>query len=433
MRLLTLILLFTSTASFAQTLTLSQAVEEAKSQSPELAKSKSAVQEASWKRVESYSGFLPSVNLQTSYYTDHKYLLTDVNFGGGPISVPGVVPNSNFVLNAQLPLFDGFASTNRWQSARNFEEAAKAEYDWAGFMIERKVTLSYLKALAAKTLEHVSQQNLKALEDHLADTTRFKKAGISTNYDVLRVEVQVNEAKSAVLNSTDDVEISKLKLAEVLGRDIESRDVVGQLPVLNADLVKNLSVKMVSDRGDLKALQSRVKGYEDLEESSSRYFVPRINLVGNYQYYNNRNETFNDWDNYREAYQVGFTFTWNLFDGMSSIAKSKQSVEQRFQYEKNLQIAQIRAKQDLDLWKRKFIYFCSVYEFRKSDVTKATEALRLAKEGRRVGSRTNTDLLDSENDLFRAQAGLVNAQVGAAEALINLELALGQKLTDFKL
>lgn len=426
-------LVFLSVHAGAQTLTLGQAVEEAKAQSPEVAKLKSVYTEAGWKRVESYSGFLPTLNLTTTYYTNHKYLLTDVDFGGGPMSVPGVVPTSNFILTTQIPLFDGFASTNRYLSARSFEEAARADYEWAGFQIERKVTLQFIKALGAKTLQKVSAQNLKALEDHLVDVSRFKRAGMSTNYDVLRVEVQVNEAKSAVLNSADDLDLSKDKLAEILGHDAEPRELQGELPVLSPDLIKAISVRNVTERADLRALRSRTKGYDDLEDSASRFWVPRINFVGQYQYYNNRNETFDDFDNYREAYQIGFSLVWNLFDGMSSIAKSKQSVEQHYQYEKSLQIAQVKAKQDLDLWKRKFIYFCSIFEFRKSDVAKATEAVRLAREGRRVGSRTNTDLLDTESELFRAQAGLVNAQVGAAEALINLELALGQKLTDFKL
>jgi outer membrane protein TolC len=64
-------------------------------------------------------------------------------------------------------------------------------------------------------------------------------------------------------------------------------------------------------------------------------------------------------------------------------------------------------------------------------VQKSTESVRLAREGHRVGARTNTDLLDAEAELFRAQAGVVNSQVGAIEALINLELTVGKKIYDF--
>ena len=162
-----------------------------------------------------------------------------------------------------------------------------------------------------------------------------------------------------------------------------------------------------------------------------RYWVPRINAFGQYQYYNNLNDRFDDRERYREAYQIGVQLNWNLFDGMVSIAKSKQSIEQKYQAEKALRIAQIKAQQDASFWKRKYLYYCSIYKSRTADVSKSTESLRLAKEGRRVGARTNTDLLDTETELFRAQAAVVNAQVGAVEALINLELATGQKLYTF--
>jgi outer membrane protein TolC len=101
------------------------------------------------------------------------------------------------------------------------------------------------------------------------------------------------------------------------------------------------------------------------------------------------------------------------------------------QTEKTLKISELKAQQDVALWKRKFKYFQSVFKSRQSDIGKATESVRLAREGRRVGSRTNTDLLDAETDLFRAQAGAVKAQLGIIEALINLELSTGRKLYEF--
>ncbi|HEY1080417.1 MAG TPA: TolC family protein, partial [Bdellovibrio sp.] len=54
----------------------------------------------------------------------------------------------------------------------------------------------------------------------------------------------------------------------------------------------------------------------------------------------------------------------------------------------------------------------------------------LSREGHKVGARTNTDVLDAEAELFRAKAGAVNAQIGALEAVFNLELSTGIKLVD---
>ncbi|MNL51499.1 Outer membrane efflux protein [compost metagenome] len=117
---------------------------------------------------------------------------------------------------------------------------------------------------------------------------------------------------------------------------------------------------------------------------------------------------------------------------MTSIARSKQSIEQRFQTEKTLYQAELKAKRDYDVWKRKFLYYCSVYEARLGDVSKSQESVRLARQGQKAGSRTNTDVLDAEAELYRAKAGAVNAQMGAIEALANLELSTGQPLVQYQ-
>jgi outer membrane protein TolC len=204
----------------------------------------------------------------------------------------------------------------------------------------------------------------------------------------------------------------------------------GHRPSLTPYFIKYLEAIYISKRKDITSLKLKSRALDQQESAAAAYWVPKVNLFGQYQYYNNRNDDLYDHENFRDAYQVGVTLTWNLFD-MSSIAKSKQSVETKYQTEKSLRMAQLRARQDFELWRRKFLYNCSVYRFRVNDVQKATESVRLAKEGRKVGARTNTDLLDAEGELFRARAGLVNAQIGSIEALINLELASGQKIYDF--
>lgn len=419
-----------SAQTWAQTqLSLSSAIDEAASSSPKVQKAKSVMNESSWGRVASYAGFLPRLTASGNYLLDKRYML--VNVAGFASPIPQVVPNNIYVLNAELPLFDGFESTNKYLAASSNESAATKEYDWAQFVVSREVALQFYKALGAKVLQEVAEQNVKTLDDHLKDVNLFKKAGVSTNYDVLRVEVQVSESKSELLNAQDNVAISKSKLSEILGLEADNRELTGKLPVLNSDLIANLNIQSVNNRSDLVALSDRTEALTHQESAASRYFVPKISAFGQYQYYNNINERMNDTQAFRDAYQYGIMFTWNIFDGMGSIAKSKASVEQRYQIEKNLQIARLKAKQDFEFWKRKFVYFCSVYKSRLNDVEKSKETLRLAKEGRRVGARTNTDLLDAETELYRAQAGAVNAQIGAVEALINLELATGQKIYEF--
>jgi outer membrane protein TolC len=414
----------------AQTVTLSQALEKI-GVAPKVERAKSAAEEASWKKVESYSGFLPKLDFTASYLLDKKYMLVDINLGSGPASIQQVIPTTNFALGGSWLLFDGFANVDRYMAASEGAEAGKKDYNWAKFQQEREVILLFYRALAAQSLKQVAEQNVKTLEDHLNDARLLKKSGMSTNYDVLQVEVRSSEARSEILNANDNVNVAVLRLGETLGQDYSQVQLSGKLPEFATASISSLKDKDISERQDIAALRHRVNSLEQSTDATGKHWVPKVALVGNYQKYNNINSRFDDKDALRDAYSVGVQLSWNLFDGMASTARDHQVIEQRYQTEKALQMAQDKANNDLELWKRKFNYYISVYEARKSDVQKATESMRLAKEGRRAGVRTNTDLLDAELELFRASAGVVNAQIGAVEALVNLELASGQKLYQF--
>lgn len=414
----------------ADMLTLQDALQEAGANSPSVQKAQSSSNEAYWKKVESRSAFLPSISGSVNYLTDYKYMYINFQLPGAPapVAIPNIVPTTIYTLNAQYGLFDGFASTNHVRAASWGEKAANEQMDWTRFQVQRQVTLQFYRALAAKTLKQVAEQNLKTLQDHLNEIKLYKKSGMSTNYDVLRIEVQVSEANSEVMNASDEVETASGRLAQMIGSD-NAVEPKGDLPEPPASIVEKADFN--GDRGDLTALRDQTEALRYQKKAAAAHWVPRVAVFGQYNYYDNLNDRFSDWDAFRNAYEVGFNMTWNIFDGFSSEAKNRQALEQEVQSEKTLRSAQLQAGQDVAMWKRKYAYYQTVFKARQSDIGKSKESVRLAHEGRRVGSRTNTDLLDAETDLFRSQAGAVQAQLGMIEALINLELSTGKKLYDF--
>lgn len=423
--------LFLIQKSQAESVELKTLLSEALGESYVVKKSEAALNEASWKKTESYQGYLPTLSAGVNYLLDKKYMLVNTNIGGRDAEIAQIVPTTIYSLNASVPLFDGFASTNRYFAAKNLEQSAVHELEWSKFSVQKQVTLQFYKTLAAQALRDVSEQNLKTLNDHLKDVQALKSAGIATSFDVLRVEVQVSEAKSELLNTQDNFELAKYKLGEILGKNYEPRDVAGKWPTINDQTVEKIQNLKLENRLDLLALKEKVQSLKDLDKSASRYWIPKISAFGQYQHYNNINNKFSDEDNFRDAYQLGVNLSWNIFDGMGSISKSHQASAQAIQLEATQKMSEIKAIQDFEFWKRKFSYFKTILSSRKVEIQKSTEAIRFAKEGRRAGVRTSAELLDAELDLFRSRAGDVNAQIGVIEALINLELVTGQNIYDF--
>src|SRR6185437_11871574 len=85
----------------------------------------------------------------------------------------------------------------------------------------------------------------------------------------------------------------------------------------------------------------------------------------------------------------------------------------------------LEAPEDFDMWKRRYLYNTALYQARQRSVQESEESVRLATLGVRAGTQTHSEALDAELDLFRARAGVVRAQIDAARALSNLELAVG--------
>lgn len=428
-RMFLFIFLSFSFASHCSELTLEQAEKEFEN-SPRYLKSKSQTEEARWKKIQAYSGFLPDVYFKSYHMFHQKYVYADINMGGSPASVPSLVPATIYSLGFQLPLFDGLSNIDRFSSAMHFENSAMNEHEWTNFQGKREVLLAYYKALTAKILKEVAKQNLNALEDHLHDVQLFKQAGMATKYEVLRVEVQKSEAESEVLNAEDNEFNLNNRLVELIGSENKNQTLTGSLPELKLDLIDSIDENFNS-RADLVSLRERVVSLDKMSSSDSKFYIPKIGLYGEYQKYNNRNYDLTGEDGFRSSYNIGVQLVWNLFDGMKSISKDQITSEQKYQLEKTLRMAELKSKNDIAFWKRKFKYFVNVYNARSNDVKKAEESVRLAKEGRKVGTRTNTDLLDAEAELYRAKAQAIHAQLGTIDSLVNLELSTGKKIYNF--
>lgn len=414
----------------AQDLYLKTAIEESLKFSPVVQKSQAELNEAASKRLESYSGFLPMLSGDVNYLFAKKYSVIGIDINGEPATVPQIIPTSQFLLSASVPLFDGLSNINRFQASSQRYKAAQDDLSWTEFSTEMQTTLLFFKALEAKSLVDVAEQNVQTIDDHYKDVKALFKSGVVTRFDVLRVEVQEQEAQAELLKSQDEFEFAKIRLAKHMGKDFENRVPAGDFPMISLTILEKFS-KDQNERKDLASLEEQKRAYSYLLKSDRSYWIPKISLIGQMQFYNNVNDDFTDWDSYRNAYNAGVNLHWNIFDSVKSISKSRETRAQYQGIQSTVREASLKANEDVEIWKRKFSYFHTLVDVKTIQTEKAFEAVRLARESVRAGAKTTTDLLDAELDLFKSRADILHAQMGMIEALIHLELATGQKVFEF--
>jgi outer membrane protein TolC len=418
--------------TFAQSgLSLTKAMEEGLQNNPQLKMSASALEEAKWKKKESFGGFLPKVDLTAGHFFDLKYQQIQIS----PSTVfETIYPKTSFGAEATLNLFDGFKTTYANSASDSFVEAAEWDHNYAKMTAENGIRLKFFQALGAQVLKEVAESNVKTLSDHLKKAQDLLRQGEFTKVDVLKIQVQLEQAIPEKFAAIDNVYLTRKALSEVMGIEGDERPLEETLPVPKEELVKNLnanndsSSSLSSGRMDLKAIQKRVEASNSLYNASRSIWMPKVNLIANYQYYNNRDSSLTDSSKFRNSYALGMNLVWNLFDGGSSFARQEQSYYQKLQIEQGSLRKNLNSTNEVEFWKRRYLNSSVLYAAKLRSVDASKESVRIYQNALKAGTRTNSDLLDAELDLDRSEAGVVKAQVDAIEALLNLELAMGRRL-----
>lgn len=420
----------------AEGLSLDKAVQEALTNSPYYQKAQAVESETSWGQYESFAeGFLPQVSISGQHFFTENYSFLNVEFGSpNLIQFPEVYPQTTLNLDARMDIFDGFKNVHQVDSADRAHEAAQILRDWAVFQVKEQVRLKFYTAMAAKVLLDMANENVKTLEDHLRIVQERLENGEATKFDKLRVEVQLSEAKSDQLAAADNVVIARNDLAQVMGLKNDDRPLTGKVPAIEVDKwLSRIQDVDFANRPDLKAKLMQAQAALDQSAASGSFWAPKISLIGEYQFYNSPDYLttgLSNTEDFRTDYFFGAEATWDIFDGGISLAKAKEAEAKAQEAQADLKTAQVQAPFDFDMWKRRLASSGALYEAKLTDVDKAKESVRLAILGFKAGTNTTTDVLDAELDKYQASAGVVKAELDILEAITNLELAIGKRLTN---
>jgi outer membrane protein TolC len=427
-----------SAGSPQASLSLEDAQKEALEHSPLYHKAQDAERETGWGQMEALSdGFVPHVSAkgQDFFRGAVKYGSEEVNFGGSPLNFPENYPETSLSLDASFDLFDGFRNIHKLDAANNSHEAARVESEFSLLQLGETVRLKFYESQASQLLSDMADQNVKTLQDHLRIVQDQLDNGQATKYDVLQVQVELSEAQSDQITAHDNLALARESLALAMGLKNDSRPLSGELPGLDeAALLKIASEADFKDSPDLKTKQLQALAAGDQSAAAHSFWFPKVSLIGEYEWYDGQSVVLGatppatNTGIYQTSYFVGAAATWDILDGGLSVAKANEADEKAKEAKDDYDAAQLQTPYDFDLWKRRLASSLADYKAKLTDVDTAKENARLATLGFKAGTRTTNDVLKAEFDEYRASAGLVESQLNALEALINLEFVTGKRL-----
>ncbi|MDZ4744909.1 MAG: efflux RND transporter permease subunit [bacterium] len=316
-------LLFAPTSSAQEILSMDDAVGISIQRNYSIRTARLDSSSAALMQGSQYAPFLPTLNLNATGARGSNDL-SQKTVSGVNTERTGV-GFTNFNANATLSwtVFDGlsmFAERDRVNSQ------SRAEYERVRSRMSftvADVISSYGAIVATRRSIERATTTLDIAERRFQILSRSRDAGAVAGTDVSQAEIDRNTIQAMLVRSRTDLATTSTSLNAMLGRQsrqplaIDTAFVVPSLPLLD-------SLERAADARNPEVLAAE----RDIEVASASVrmadaaYMPRVALNGQYQYTNNNTDAGFILENRTNGWNVGFTGTWNLFNGFSDKYRS---------------------------------------------------------------------------------------------------------------
>jgi OMF family outer membrane factor len=268
-------------------------------------------------------------------------------------------------------------------------------------------------------------------EESLTDAQSLERAGVGTQFDVLRSEVQLANDQQRLRQAQSDQRIARRTLARLLdlppNLDVSASDPIELAGTWNLPLEETIVLAFRS-RAELEQQIAQREIARQEQRAARASALPQLSAFASANLLENSDDGVSG---LTEGYTAGLQFSWQLFNGGATAAAvrdqelAQASAELEFGNQRN----QVRLQVEQ-----------SYYQLEASlqNVSTAEEALKLAEESLdlarlrfQAGVGTQTEVIGAQDDLTQAQGNRVEAIIGYNRALVNLRRAVGNHpLTD---
>lgn len=410
-------------------LTLDEAIRLGLENSHQLNSAKMNVKyrEANYGEVKTQ--MLPTLQFYAGYTRLSE--ITPYTFSGpfGSIDIaPNITNNYTMKLSLVQPLFTGYRLSSSSDIAENYFFASKENFTKEQQDLILKIKTAYWNVFKAKKINKVIDENILQTQAHLNDVKSMFDRGMATNNELLKVEVQLAEAKLKQMDAQNSVKLAKLALNSILGLPLTNP--VEIFEEININLIPEIDLneqleKAYQKRPELKAMDYNIKSGEKAIDLANSGWFPQIYLNGNYYYSNPNQRFFPQQEKFKGSWDVNITLSYDLWNWNRTGYKSTQAEVQLEQSKDNYNIIKdaitlevnqnylnvLQAKEKL-----------SVSEF---SVKQAEENYRVTKELFAQGLTINSELLDAEVALLQAKTNYVQTIVDYELAKTSLEKSVG--------
>ncbi len=424
----------------AQTpLTIGDAVRTAIQKHPTMEAAASQIRAAGSRIEQARAGNLPKVSYSESWARSDnpvfvfssllgQHQFSEQNFAIGPLNRPDFLNNFQSQVAVEQKIYDWGAVKSQVRSAELGRDIAREQERGAQMALMARVIRAYYGAVLAQASLNTATEAVKSAEADAQRARNFRDAGMSTDADVLSIQVHLANVREQQIRRGYDLKIALAALNESLGLPLDTPQSLAS-PLTPAKLAADTASAYVKvaeqNRPELKQTQQATEIAQQQTSAAKAALLPQFSMRGAFEA--NRQQFVTKGG---ANWYVGASMRWNLFDGFANrarVAEAKASVEtaqaQRKVAEQGVRLEVFKAWADTRSAEERLGVSAAA-------VTQAEESLRITKNRYEAGLATVTDLLRNEIALLDARTRNLAAIHDQRLAMTQLVLVSGELSPD---
>lgn len=373
-----------------------------------------AAQEASSRATlrSARSGLLPQIGLSAQASRSESE-------GGHGISVADSIPSTrdatdqySFGISGSQRIYDFGRTGSQIRQAAHTLTATRESARSLRQDVLLNAKTAYFNRLLAKRMLEVARESLRQSEEHLLEARTQFEIGKQAKYAVTKAEVDVANARVALIKAQNGIEKAKVDMENAAGATLQD-------PLVLSDSLEqaedSISLKQAFDgadslRPDLRGAVARMEAARAQVRGARAGMLPEFGASARYQY---QSPDASDWTG---GWSAGVSLTQPIYQGGAIRAKIAQAEAGYDQAKATLDLTRQTAHaelQQLVLDKNNATERAAAAE---KLIAEADEGLVMSQERYRAGAATFIEVTDAE-------VALVNARISHAQALYDYRVA----------
>lgn len=449
--------------SAAAVFSIETAVRTAIRQNRDVQTARLALQEANERVDEAWSSVYPKVDFNASYTRNVSPTLTFlpkafIDPTAGPDEYIGVQFGAdnqwNSTVSLEQPLFSAAAFIGVGAAGR-YQRLQREMVRGVTQGVVTRVRVAYYGLLLQQEQHRLTENSVRRVRESLKETQAMNKAGLASDYDVLRLEVQLanlepnlKRAENAVhqaqrqlsleldLSDGQAVQVegtlASMNLDSIDANDPANREVLaftgfGGVHVAEVDRAVDLAEDLRSDLRQLALTESLRKTEMRLEQVE---YLPRITFFGNYiiSAQDNGNPNFFAKGDGQRAYgrNIGVRVSLPIFSGFKRDARIDQKRSALRQAQTQTRLAMDQARNQVQNLVESSDEALDRARAQKLAVQQAQRGFDIASAQYREGLSSQLELTDAEVALRQSEFNYAQAVYDFLVSRARLDEATGQ-------